>query len=379
MDRALTLETVHHERGAEFVVAMGCRVPGRFGDPESEYEHVRCRAGVIDRSYRGVVSVSGPEAPQFLERLLSSEVEELAVGEGRIACLLTPKGKVLAAFRVFRSGETQYRLLLPEPVDENFLETLLKYAFLGDVEVADVSAESCLFTVEGPRASEVIAEVFGISPAPLEAVEEGEEGEDGSPGSLRLTAVEWESRRVAIYPGGESPEGGHDVEMPVEVARPAWDALIGAAAARGGGPVGHGAAEILRVEAGIPRLGVDFTRENLPGEAGFEGALTYSKCYVGQEVVARMRTYGHANRLLRGLRFSGDGTPRPGDTLRGEESARVGRVTSVAKSPRCGVIALAMIHRSHWSPETRLVAESGASVLECVVTGLPFVQPRGTD
>jgi folate-binding protein YgfZ len=140
--------------------------------------------------------------------------------------------------------------------------------------------------------------------------------------------------------------------------------------------VGFAADEVFRIEAGRARFGVDYTTESFPGEAGLDDALTYAKCYVGQEVVARMRTYGHANRALRGLEFAARGDSDLPDRLRGApvtvEGREVGRVTSCVDSPRHGMIGLAILHRSGWTPGTRVSVGAGAS--EAIVRELPFAR-----
>ena len=147
----------------------------------------------------------------------------------------------------------------------------------------------------------------------------------------------------------------------------------------GGGPVGYRAAEALRVEAGAARYGKDYSEENFPNEVGLEKALTYDKCYVGQEIVARMRTYGHANRRLEGLLIEGDSLPSPGAgrleggvfQVAGEEA---GTVTSVARSARVGhIVALVLLKRKFWEAEAGLLDAPGGP-LEAKIEKLPFVR-----
>lgn len=127
--------------------------------------------------------------------------------------------------------------------------------------------------------------------------------------------------------------------------------------------------EILRVEAGLPRYGVDVSEEYFPFEAHLEPAISMTKgCYIGQEVVARAHARGHANKLLRGLRLSGDGPAPPGATIAAAAREDAGKVTSSVISPRFGPIALGYVHKSAWDPGTAVrVGDRPATVVE-----LPF-------
>ncbi|MBI4585397.1 MAG: aminomethyl transferase family protein [Planctomycetes bacterium] len=341
-----------------FTSWLGCRVPAHFGDPVREYQHVQRSAGLFDRTYRGLVLASGRETTAFLDRMISSEVTRLAAGEGQPAAFLTPKGKLVGVFRVFKTAAEAFLLMFAEPLRPEFLKTCSKYAFLSDVQLQDASQAWAVFSVEGPRSGEVTAEVFQRTVP--------------SPGA---GSAFWEGEPVWIAPGGESPEGGVDLFVPARAAGGVWRALRQAAEKLGGGPVGREAAEILRLEAGVPYFGIDFTENNFPNEAGFEAALSYAKCYVGQEVVARMKTYGHANRAIRGVRFQGEAVPPAGAALRGGGSeGEAGAITSAVKSPRCGVIALAMLGRRCGSAGTPVTVQWPGGEAKGEVAPLPFVQ-----
>jgi folate-binding protein YgfZ len=287
--------------------------------------------------------------------VLSSEVKALGVGDGQASSLLNPKGKIIGVFRLFRPREDEFALVFADPLPPNLLPALRKYALLDDVPVEDASARRFKLSVEGPRAAALIRAALGVEP----------------PEPTRLRDFEWRGAPVALYAAAETVAGGWSVEAPPEAAAALWEALCAAAPAFAGGAVGHRAAELLRIEAGVPRFGLDFGQDNFPGEAGFESALTYSKCYVGQEVVARMRTYGHVNRGLRGLGIEGGDPPAPGSPVLSEHG-EVGAVGSAARSPRWGTIALALIHRQAWTPGTRLRVASGGRELAAEVRELPF-------
>jgi len=142
--------------------------------------------------------------------------------------------------------------------------------------------------------------------------------------------VSWGGGEVAVIRAGETPEGGFDLEVPAGSLEPAWRALVEEARRRGGGAVGRRAAEILRIEAGVPRWGSEIDGTRFPTECGLEAAVSYEKgCFIGQEVIARIRTYGHLNRRLMAVRFRRAPEARPGEKLF-RDGAEAGLVTSAA-------------------------------------------------
>lgn len=257
-----------------------------------------------DSSTREAVRVVGPERASFLQGMVSNEVEKLAVGSSCEATALTPKGAMVAFVRVHaRQGE----LLLDVPpgqgaVVKAFLE---KYLISEDCEVQDAGDVAVLGLV-GPGAQALVERV------PAEA-------------------------RLAVAPGLLG--SGVDVVVP----RARLDELVAAL-----GPVpllDADTVEVLRVEAGVPRWGVELTETTIPLEANLERAIHPAKgCYIGQEVIARATARGAMNKRLMGF-LCGEATPAVGAELRVGER-KVGWLTSVARSPAKGqVVALGYLHR----------------------------------
>jgi folate-binding protein YgfZ len=128
---------------------------------------------------------------------------------------------------------------------------------------------------------------------------------------------------------------------------------------------------VLRIEAGRPRLGAELSQAVLPPEARLEGSISYTKgCYIGQEIVARLRSRGHVNHLLVGLRVEGPALPARGASIRAGD-APIGEVTSAARSPHAGVIALGFVRVGHDAPGTVLAVDGARAQ----VAALPFVVP----
>jgi folate-binding protein YgfZ len=174
---------------------------------------------------------------------------------------------------------------------------------------------------------------------------------------------------VDIVGSAEAPQGGFEVWAPRERVAQVWDTLLERVEQRGGRAVGWTAAEALRIEAGLTRHGFDYDEESFPAEVNQAHRLTYDKCYVGQEVVARMRTYGHPNNLLFHTTCLGAGAGAGSETSGLLPGARVlsgtelaGRITSSCYSYRWQKpLGFAMISRKYWT-NRELRLEGGGAI-----------------
>lgn len=360
MATSLTLNAVHRAAGARFVEDLGHELPASFGDPAAEQGFVRSTAAVFDRSYRGVLDLSGKDAGKVMNGVFSSAVARLVPGDGQLSTLLDAKGRLIAAFELFALADSTLRLVFFEPLRDAAVKAIQKYTFLSDIAIADRSADVGILSIEGPAAQRVLETAAGGAALPRRELEAR---------SITIAGV----GGVTAVCGGETPERGFELWVPRGALETVWSAVAGALRAAGGGPAGHEAAEALRIEAGIARQGRDYGEENFPNDAGWEPALTYDKCYVGQEIVARMKTYGQANRRLKGIIIAGARVPSVPCAVRcaGEEA---GKATSAAFSVRLGrPIALAMVKRKLWEADTAALDVPGGP-LDGKLVELPFVR-----
>ena len=293
--------------------------------------------GVVDRSERGKLALTGAEAKTFLQGQVTNDVEGLEPGQGCYAAFLTHKGKMLGDMRVLDLGDEL--LLDTERVALQELFNMIRRYKLGrDVELHKRTLEWGLLSLVGPDARRVAG------------------AED--------LATEHASRHAEI---GGAPVVLVATDVGIDVFMPAGskDAV---AAALGVPAVGEQAAEVVRVERGRPRYGIDLDEGVIPQEAGLnERAVSFTKgCYVGQETVARLHYRGKPNRHLRGLRLSAPAST--GDVLRLGEK-QVGKLGSVALSPVHGPIALALVRREAAVGATLAVGDDGVTG---VVVDVPF-------
>jgi folate-binding protein YgfZ len=270
-------------------------------------------AALVDRSERGKLALTGDEAKAFLNGQVSNEIEALVAGSGCYAALLTNKGKMLGDLRVVDTGGELW--LDTERVSLQALFDTIRRGSVGwQVVLHKRTLQQALLSLVGPRAAEAA----------------------GWPDA----APEHANRAVSI---GDVPALLIATDVGVDIVCASEDAER-VRAALAVPEVPESAAEVLRIEAGRPRYGLDLDDATIPQEAGLnERAVSFTKgCYVGQETVARLHYRGKPNRHLRGLRLSApvaSGTP----LLLGERE--VGRVGSSVVSPRFGPIALALVRR----------------------------------
>jgi tRNA-modifying protein YgfZ len=305
-----------------------------------EYRALTEGCGLVDRAGRGRLALTGPERREFLHGQVTQDIETLEPGHGRYAALLTHKGKMLSDLRVLDLGD-ELLLSCERAGLQELFNMIRRYKLGADVELHKRTLEMGELSLIGPDARRIAG-----------ATELGPDEHD----NVRATIGEHDVILVAT-------DLGVDVFCDVE----ATEGVRGTLLAAGAVEVTEAAAELVRVERGRPRYGVDVDDNTIPQEAGLnERAVSFTKgCYVGQETVARLFYRGKPNRHLRGLKLSAP--VEPGTPLRlGEKE--VGRVTSVAVSPAHGPIGLALVRRQAEPGATISVGEDAtAEVVE-----LPF-------
>lgn len=315
---------------------------------------------------RGRIAVAGRDRASYLQGLLTNDIQALTPGTGCYSAWLTPQGRMLTDLHVLESGDM---ILLDVPADlvEGTLQRLDQFLFSEDVQLADLSASVRSLWVHGPAAAGLLEGLlldiaglaswtdyqhtrgkFGDAPASVVRIDQL-----GVPGYCVLVAPEYQPVLAeALQAAG------------VVVASPE-------------------VVEAARIEAGYPLFGVDMDTETIPLEAGIEGrAISLSKgCYVGQEVIIRVLHRGHgrvAKRLVT-LRVDGDPPPRGARVLSSERETgaapggrEIGRITSAARSPRFGTLALAYVHRDFVEAGTSVSIEGAPGGLPAVVSSRPL-------
>jgi folate-binding protein YgfZ len=325
----------------------------------------RTSVGLYDMAHRGLIEVRGSERERWLDGMISGDVQALSSAESGAGCyatLLTNRGAIVADMHVARIGEYFLLESLRSAVP-HICETLERYIIADDVALVDRSDDYSNLGLEGPLSRSLLDSVSGGAVASLEPE--------------CWTEATIADRDVLIAAFGFSGEAGFQLRIAPD-ARPAVEEALRGAANEGEIALAEGsfeALEALRVEAGIAALGAELDEEVLPPEARLEHAISTTKgCYVGQEIVARLRSRGQVNHLLVGLTLEGPALPAPGAKLT-VEGRKSGELTSVVRSPTMGSIALGYVRREHSTEGTRVDVEGGLAR----VVSLPFVPIRAAD
>ena len=349
---------VEQKAGAVFGPSGEWEMPQSYGNSISEHLAVRLHAGLADRSHRGKLRLTGKDRVDFLNGLVTNDIKALQSGGGLYTALTTAKAKMLSDCRVYCLPDALMLDLEPEMV-EKVTQHLDRYIIASDVTIENLSDSWGLLTLIGPTAPAILAQLTSQAAPPEK--------------EHSIISLIFEGFKLLVSRNEFTGEAGYDLFIPNNGLETLWGHLHQIGAEHGLQPVGLEALDSLRVEAGIPRYGVDMDESHFPMEAGIEKrAISYTKgCYIGQETIARADTYGRMNRRLIGLELSGEAPPSKGTTVTapGDPAKNIGLITSAVKSPTLGkVIALAYIHRDFTQSLSKaMIGDQSAHVVD-----LPF-------
>jgi len=353
------LHEQHQKLGALFAEVAGWEMPAHYGDPVAEHLAVRSGAGLADLSHRGKIRVTGDDRVKWLQSVISNDILSLTPGQGTYSALLNHKGKMLSYFRVYLVPDSVMLEDVGEIRDATF-QGLRKFLLYGTKAKMENCAESWgLLLVSGPKALDVVSAAFGLDVSGLKP--------------LSFTSPPTHALFIRTEETGET-----DIEIlvPAEGLVETWQRLWAVGEPMGLKPFGSDARETLRIEAGLPRAGPDLNEEIVPPEANLEGkAFSLTKgCYPGQEVVARMDTYGSVRRRLVGLVIEDRIVPPRGAKIFSGER-EVGWISSAALSPSLGcALALGYPLRDFTAPGTALTVDIDGQRHPATVRSLPFYQ-----
>lgn len=337
-----------------------------YSNATSEYEALRRRAIVVNRSHRARMRFSGAKAAEVLTGLVTSDVTALAAGQGQYAAALTAKGKIVADLRILRL-EDAFLTDTSARARDGWFGIVRKFVNPRLAKYVDESTQMQCIGVYGVQARYVVEHVTRIGHSALALLL-----------PFAHVSVAIDDAPVVVARSPDLGIEGYDLFVPADRFSVIWDLCVAAHAT----PAGLTAWEIARVEAGRPEYGLDMDDSTIAQESNLEtlDAISYTKgCYTGQEVVARVHFRGHVNRTLRGLRAAGSTPPLTGAALFDAEGKSVGDVRSSVTSPRLGGIAIGMVRReiangtqliARWSDD--LAGDMAAGELPVDVVELPF-------
>jgi len=329
------------------------------GSSTAEYSAVReGGAGLLDLSSRGRILVSGSEAVMFLNGLITNDMKTLAMNSWMPAAFLNVQGRLLAVIRVLH--RTEGFLIDTEAVTRaTVLQLLERFTLAGDFHVTDVTESTSLLSLQGKDAARIIGAALGDDTANV-------------PRQVVANANLKEGDAVTIIRATRTAEDGFDLFIDTT----AREHLLPVLKDQGAQTISAEVSETLRIEAGIPRFGVDMDETTIVSEANLDESISFTKgCYLGQEIVIRIKHRGHVARRLTGAVLEAGSVVENGAKILATDGKEVGRITSSTFSPRLDrAIALGYVKYDYLAPGTRVKVTSVEGEVPAAVVELPFVR-----
>lgn len=292
----------------------GALTAARFSDPREEFSALLNGCGIFDLGFRSRLALTGGDRVRWLNGMVTNNIRDLATGLGAYAFLLNPQGRILGDMYAYNLGESLVVETDRSQV-EKIVATFDHYIIMDDVEVTDISGKQTTLGLAGPNSRSLLNAV-GIEVPELQP--------------LRMITAQCscdcDCVKCTVVRGEDAPQESYEIWLDPKDVLKTWQALIAAGAT----PVGSEALEMQRIVAGIPLLGVDIRERDLPQETEQMRALNFNKgCYVGQEIVERIRSRGNVHRKFTGFLVEGAEPIAAGaKILAGEKEA--GEITSSA-------------------------------------------------
>src|ERR1700683_551472 len=310
----------------------GATVAARLADPRSEFAALVGGCGVYDLGFRARISLTGGDRVRWMNGMVTNNIRDLGWGHGVYVFLLNPQGRILGDMYVYNLGE---RLVVETDRSqvEKIVATFDHYIIMDDVEVADISAEKTALGLAGPK-SRAVLNAAGIEVPemqPLQVI-------------TPQCNCDCDCMECTVVRGEDAQQESYEIWLAPKDVYKTWQALIAAGAI----PAGSEALEMQRIVAGVPLYGVDIRERDLPQETEQTRALNFNKgCYVGQEIVERIRSRGNVHRKFTGFLLEGAAAVAAAAKIISDEK-EVGEVTSVAAIPTASgerTVALGYIRR----------------------------------
>jgi folate-binding protein YgfZ len=333
----------------------GAETATRFSDPNAEFAALLTGCGVFDLGFRARISLKGDDRVRWMNGMVTNNVRDLAIGQGVYAFLLNPQGHILGDMHVYNLGET-LEIETDFSQVEKVIATFDHYIIMDDVEVMDLSRSATALGILGPK-SRAILDAAGIRVPELQPLHTHTAQCECDCGCVQCTVIRGDNLLSESYEIWLDPKDVYKT----------WNSLVAADAI----PVGAEAIEMQRIFSGVPLYGVDIRERDLPQETEQTRALNFNKgCYIGQEIVERIRSRGNVHRKFSGFAVENPSSVKAGDKIvLGEKE--VGEITSatlVRSSLGEETIALGYIRREAGTPGREVTI--GAA--KAAVVQLPF-------
>ncbi|SIS53698.1 glycine cleavage system aminomethyltransferase GcvT [Salimicrobium salexigens] len=348
--------------GAKTINFGGWQMPVQFTGIKKEHAAVREAAGLFDVSHMGEISVKGEKATAFLNSVLTNDVEKLSEGRAQYTMMCYENGGTVDDLIVYYLNKNEYLLVVNAANKDKDLEWLLAHQ-TGGVEIDDVSAFYAQLAIQGPKAEEILQ---SLTDTQLQDIK-----------FFRFhagTSFDGVDGKALVSRTGYTGEDGFEIYLPASSAVDLWKACLEAGEEYGIQPVGLGARDTLRFEAGLPLYSQELSENITPVEAGLGFAVKIDKeaNYPGKAVLKKQKQSG-VGRKLAGIEMLDKGIPRTGYEVYDEDGENIGFVTSGTQSPTLGKnLGLAIVKKEYTDLDQIVYVEVRKKMLKAKIINTPF-------
>jgi glycine cleavage system T protein len=360
MIKNTALTDVHIALGAKMVPFAGFNMPVQYSGINDEHETVRNRVGVFDVSHMGEFILKGDKALDLVQKISSNDAAKLYDGKVQYAYIPNETGGVVDDFLVYRIDEETYFLVVNASNIQKDWDWIAKHNTYG-VTMKNISDETSLFAVQGPKAADALAGLTDMDLATMEYYT-----------FKKGTFADVEN--VLVSATGYTGAGGFEVYVPNNDAEKVWKAIFEAGAPYGIKPIGLGARDTLRLEMGFCLYGNDIDDTTSPLEAGLGWVTKFTKDFVNADGLKKQKEDGLQNKLV-GFEMIDRGIPRHGYRIIDAEGQAIGRVTSGTQSPTLKKsIGLGYVPVAYAKEGTEIYIEIRNTPVKATVVKPPFVK-----
>lgn len=356
----IPLESKHEELGARMVEFAGFSMPLQYEGVSAEHVHVRNKAGIFDVSHMGEFRITGDGAGALIQKLTSNDVSKLFDGKIQYSCLMNSDGGIVDDLLVYRYSDKEYMLVVNASNITKDLNWIESNNDTGAV-IVDESEDTALFAVQGPDAPELLQKLTDVD----------------------LSEMKYYTFRVAKFAGvdnvnisatGYTGSGGFEIYVSRKDAVKVWDAIMEAGKEFDLKPIGLGARDTLRIEAGFCLYGNDIDDTTTPLEANLGWITKPETGFIASDKLMKQKQDGTERKLI-GFEMKERGIPREGYLIKNDAGEVIGKVTSGTQSPLTKkAIGLGYVQKGHTKSGEKLKVEIRNKLLEAEVVRPPFFE-----
>lgn len=357
--KKIPLHYIHESLGAKMVPFAGFMMPVRYTSDIEEHMTVRKGVGVFDVSHMGEFTIRGPGALELIQKVTTNDASKLQDGQAQYSCLPNEDGGIVDDLLVYRIKADDYLLVVNASNIEKDWDWISRFNTMG-AEMNNISDDTCLFAVQGPKATAVVQKLTSTNLASI-------------PYYHFAIGTLADVDNVIISNTGYTGAGGFELYVPQDHAETVWHKLFEAGKDEGIKPIGLGARDTLRLEKGFCLYGNDIDDTTSPLEAGLGWITKFTKDFVNRSGLEHQKKEGVKRKLV-GFVMVDRGIPRHDYEIQDASGSVIGRVTSGTQSPVLGIgIGLGYVAIEHATPDTEIYIKIRERKLRAKVSKLPFV------